>query len=339
MTFDHTLSWEVARVGGMVAYVLATASVVLGLLLSLGVRSTRWPRFITNELHRFLSVLTLVFVAVHTVAVLVDPFTGFTPAEVLVPFVAQYRPLWIAMGIVSGYLAIAVWASEYVRGRIGYAWWRRFHYASFGVFVLGALHGVGTGSDTREWWALAIYGLTIGAVVLLIGWRLLRALAPGWRDAAIGALAVLHAAAAVFILVGPAQAGWNVIANNGNGDGASAAWVAAQATASAAATVATAPAGFSAELAAAQPGEESVTWSFSTGGQAGRVRLRIDDGSASVSVTLANGWSCQGAVSQASGNSLVATCNDSGGHTVAVRLADLRRVDGGIAGELDVSAA
>jgi hypothetical protein len=115
--------------------------------------------------------------------------------------------------------------------------------------------------------------------------------------------------------------------------------LAAQATASAAATVATAPAGFTAELAAAQPGEESVTWSFSAGGQAGRVRLRIDDGSASVSVTLANGWSCQGAVSQASGNSLVATCNDSGGHTVAVRLADLRRVDGGIAGELDVTAA
>jgi hypothetical protein len=123
LTAAHTLTWEVARVGGMVAYVLATASVVLGLLLSLGVRSQRWPRFITNELHRFLSVLTLTFVVIHTAAVFIDPFTAFTPAEVLVPFVAHYRPLWIALGIVSGYLAVAVWASEYVRSRIGYAWW------------------------------------------------------------------------------------------------------------------------------------------------------------------------------------------------------------------------
>jgi DMSO/TMAO reductase YedYZ heme-binding membrane subunit len=274
MNFDHTLSWEVARAGGMLAYVLATASVVLGLLLSLGVRSQRWPRFITNELHRFLSVLTLIFVVIHTIAVLVDPFTAFTPAEVLVPFASHYRPLWIALGIVAGYLALAVWASEYVRGRIGYAWWRRFHYLAFAVFVLGALHGVGTGSDTREWWGLATYGVTIGAVVILIGWRLLRSLAPGWRDVAVGALALVHAAAAIFILAGPAQAGWNEIANNGNGNGASAAWLAAHASASAVAVASSAPASFSAALPAAQPTEDAVTWTFSVGGQTGRVRCR-----------------------------------------------------------------
>ncbi|HET6819848.1 MAG TPA: ferric reductase-like transmembrane domain-containing protein [Candidatus Limnocylindria bacterium] len=339
MNFDHTLSWEVARAGGMLAYVLATASVVLGLLLSLGVRSQRWPRFITNELHRFLSVLTLIFVVIHTIAVLVDPFTAFTPAEVLVPFASHYRPLWIALGIVAGYLALAVWASEYIRGRIGYAWWRRFHYLAFAVFALGALHGVGTGSDTREWWGLATYGVTIGAVVILIGWRLLRSLAPGWRDVAVGALALVHAAAAIFILAGPAQAGWNEIANNGNGNGASAAWLATQASASAVAVAPSAPASFSAALPAAQPTEDAVTWTFSVGGQAGRVRLRIDDGSASLSVALAGGWSCQGSVSQATGNSLTAICDDSRGKTVAVRLADLRRVAGGIAAELHVVAA
>jgi DMSO/TMAO reductase YedYZ heme-binding membrane subunit len=339
LTATHTLTWEVARVGGMVAYVLATASVVLGLLLSLGVRSSRWPRFITNELHRFLSILTLVFVAIHTLAVLVDPFTAFTPAEVLVPGVAHYRPVWIALGIVSGYLAIAVWASEYVRGRIGYAWWRRFHYLAFAVFALGALHGLGTGSDSREWWGLAIYGVTIGAVVFLIGWRLIRALAPGWRDAAVGALAIVHAAAAIFILVGPAQAGWNDVANNGNGNGAAASWLAAQASTATVAAKTLAPASFTAELPAAFPGEDAVTWTFTVNGQSGRVRLRIDDDAASVSVVLSGGWSCRGPISQASGDSLTASCQASTGRTVAVRLANLRRVAGGIAGVLDVSAA
>ncbi len=339
LTAAHTLTWEVARVGGMVAYVLATASVVLGLLLSLGVRSQRWPRFITNDLHRFLSVLTLIFVAIHTAAVLIDPFTAFTPAEVLVPFAAHYRPLWIALGIVSGYLAIAVWASEYVRGRIGYAWWRRFHYLAFAVFALGALHGVGTGSDTREWWGLATYGVTIGVVVFLIGWRLVRALAPGWRDAAVGALAIVHAAAAIFILVGPAQAGWNEVANNGNGSGASAAWLAAQTSASTAAAASSTPSSFSAELAAAVPREDTLTWTFTVSGQLGRVRLRVDDGSATVSVALSGGWSCRGPVSQADGDTLVASCQASTGTTVGVRLANLRQVAGGITGILDLTRA
>ena len=85
MTLDHTLTWEVARVGGMLAYVLVTASVALGLLLSLKATSENWPRFITNELHRFVTLVALVFTGVHTLAVLVDPFTGFSLTEVFVP--------------------------------------------------------------------------------------------------------------------------------------------------------------------------------------------------------------------------------------------------------------
>ena len=148
MTLDHTLTWEVARVGGMLAYVLVTASVALGLLLSLKATSENWPRFITNELHRFVTLVALVFTGVHTLAVLLDPFTGFSLAEVFLPLTTHYRPLWIAMGIVSAYLLVAVWASEYVRKRVGYAWWRRFHYLAFAVFLLGTLHGLGTGSDS-----------------------------------------------------------------------------------------------------------------------------------------------------------------------------------------------
>ena len=117
MTLDHTLTWEIARVGGMLAYVLVTASVALGLLLSLKATSENWPRFITNELHRFVTLVALVFTGLHTLAVLLDPFTGFSLNEVFLPLTSHYRPLWIAMGIVSAYLLVAVWASEYVRKR------------------------------------------------------------------------------------------------------------------------------------------------------------------------------------------------------------------------------
>ena len=170
---DHTLSWELARVGGMVAYVLITASVVIGMLVSLKLRSPRWPRWVTTELHRFVTLLALVFAVVHGVAVWIDPFTGFTPAEVLVPLASHYRPLWMAAGIVAGYLLLGVWASEYARPRIGYAWWRRLHFLSFGVFVLATLHGVGSGSDTADAWGLLVYGTAGASVLILVIWRLL----------------------------------------------------------------------------------------------------------------------------------------------------------------------
>jgi predicted ferric reductase len=225
---DHTLSWEVARVGGMLALVLSTASVVVGLALSLKLRSSWFPRFITNELHRYVSLLTLVFIAVHGLAVWLDPFTAFTTSEVLVPLVAHYRPLWVAMGVVAGYLMVAVYASEWIRSRIGYAWWRRFHSVSFAVFLLGILHGLGTGSDTASAWGIAVYVPCVGSVAMLLILRLLAQRASDGRDVAIVAIALAIFALAVFTSIGPMRSGWNDVANNGNGSGASATWLASQ---------------------------------------------------------------------------------------------------------------
>ncbi len=224
---DHTLSWEVARTGGMLAYVLVTASVVIGMLISLKLRSPAWPRFLTTDLHRYVTVFALTFTVVHGLAVWVDPFTGFTPAEVLLPAASHYRPLWVGLGIVGGYLLLAVWASEYVRRWIGYAWWRALHYLAFAVFALATLHGIGTGSDTSAPWALAIYFVCTGAVLALLGWRLLSGPVSIPRSLVFVLAGASVAAVAIFTMVGPTQPGWNGTANSGNGQGASAAWLAA----------------------------------------------------------------------------------------------------------------
>ena len=129
-----SLTWDVARSGGMVAYALLTASVAIGLALSLRWRSPRWTRFVTNEVHRFVTLLSLVFVVVHGVAIAIDPFIKMSVPDVLVPFLTSYRPAWVALGIIAAYLALAIYLSERIRGRIGYAWWRRFHVLAFVAF-------------------------------------------------------------------------------------------------------------------------------------------------------------------------------------------------------------
>jgi sulfoxide reductase heme-binding subunit YedZ len=64
-----SLTWVTARAAGFTAFALLSSSVALGLVLSSPVRSERWPRFVTTELHRFATLLSLVFIAVHVLVV------------------------------------------------------------------------------------------------------------------------------------------------------------------------------------------------------------------------------------------------------------------------------
>ena len=213
------LTWEIARAGGFMAYGLLTASVAIGIVVSLKWRSPRWTRFITTELHRFVTLLALVFTALHTLMVAIDPFIRFTPVEVMVPFLSHYRPLWIALGIVGAYLLIAVYLSEWVRPHVGYAWWRRFHYMSFVAFVLALVHGLGTGSDSRTPWAIGVYAASVGLVGALISVRSFPPTGERSHPIAAGVVALVLAAGAFWAWQGPFQPGWNAIANDANGSG------------------------------------------------------------------------------------------------------------------------
>ena len=59
MTSWSAITWDAARAGGFLAYILLTLAVAAGLVLRNRWQSTRWPRFVTNELHGYLSLLAL----------------------------------------------------------------------------------------------------------------------------------------------------------------------------------------------------------------------------------------------------------------------------------------
>ena len=147
MTSWAHLVWYVDRAAGYTALVLLTASILLGLLLSLKVASPRWPRFLTNDVHEHITLMALVFIAIHGVAILIDPFMRFGWGDVLVPFGSAYHPLAMALGIVAGYLALAIWLSSRVRKQIGFRMWRRLHYATFLVYAFAGVHTLLIGND------------------------------------------------------------------------------------------------------------------------------------------------------------------------------------------------
>jgi len=217
-----SLTWDLARAGGFTSLLLLSLSLLVGLLLSLRVASARWPRFLTNELHRFLTLLALVFIVVHVAAVWVDPFTRFGLAEVLVPLRSHYRPLWMALGIVALYLALAVWITTLLRKRIGYALWRRFHGLAFAAWAASLVHGVATGSDTRTTWGAVLYSACLVMVACPFAVRLLRPSGPAGRRHPLVATGTVLALAGglVWATGGPFRPGWNARANDGRGSGA-----------------------------------------------------------------------------------------------------------------------
>ena len=165
-----SVTWDVARAGGLTAYALLTASVLIGLALSLHWQSARWPRLINNALHNYLTLLGAIFLGVHILAVWADPFTHFGLNEIWLPLASHYRPLGMAFGIVGLYIGIAIGISTWLRPRIGYQLWRKLHLLTLALYVFATVHGIVSGTDTRTWWAVGMYGvsvLMVGALVMM----------------------------------------------------------------------------------------------------------------------------------------------------------------------------
>ncbi len=210
MTTWSAVTWDTARAGGFAAYALLTLAVAIGLILRNRLSSERWPRVITYELHGYVSLLALVFLSLHVLAVAVDPFTNFGLAELIVPFVSHYRPLWMGLGLVALYLLLAVWVTTLLRKRIGHQAWRRVHGLAFAVYAAATVHGLGAGSDTRTSWGTAVYVISVLLVVGLSTRRLLVPAGSGGRSRPVLAAATGIAAVAVgaWALAGPYAAGW-----------------------------------------------------------------------------------------------------------------------------------
>ncbi|HET7418415.1 MAG TPA: ferric reductase-like transmembrane domain-containing protein [Solirubrobacterales bacterium] len=172
----HTLStqgwWIVSRSSAMVAFVLVTTSVFLG--LTMAGKPVRDPRFAKalRALHEQTALAALVAIGVHIVAVLADPWLKPGVAGVAVPFVLDLNRFWNGIGVIAAYLAFLLGLSFYLRRHIGARRWRQAHRATIAVYVLGLFHALGAGSDTGSLLFLAFAGLTALPIAILFVYRL-----------------------------------------------------------------------------------------------------------------------------------------------------------------------
>jgi predicted ferric reductase len=168
---SNSVLWYTTRGAGAVTLILLTTVVVLGILSVLRVQSDSWPRFLTTGLHRNLALMTLVFLALHIVTAVVDPYTNLGWAAALIPFSSYYRTFWLGLGVISFELLAAIVATSLVRGLLGQGAWRVVHWLTYAAWPIGVVHGLGTGTDTWSAWMLAITAGCVAAVGVAVAIR------------------------------------------------------------------------------------------------------------------------------------------------------------------------
>jgi len=160
-------TWFVTRASGIIAYVLMWFSMVWGLAVSSKVLNRLMHRAYEFDFHEYLSLLAIGFLVVHVVMLLFDQYSTFSILQVLVPFIAPYRPVWVGIGVIALYLVLLSSVTFYLRNRIGMAAFRVIHLSTFIAYLGATVHGLRSGTDSALPATQVMYAGTFLVVVAL----------------------------------------------------------------------------------------------------------------------------------------------------------------------------
>jgi sulfoxide reductase heme-binding subunit YedZ len=164
--------WYLGRGTGVVSLVLLTVVMVLGIGSRSGRPAFGLPRFAVVALHRTASLLSVVFLTIHVVTLLLDPVAELKLVDVVLPFDAAYRPLWMGLGTLGLDFMVAIVVTSLLRQRIGVRVWRAVHWLAYASWPVAIAHTVGTGTDRATWWLLGLTSACVLAVAGALVWRL-----------------------------------------------------------------------------------------------------------------------------------------------------------------------
>jgi sulfoxide reductase heme-binding subunit YedZ len=186
-----TALWYASRATGVVSLLLLSLVVLLGILVNRQGRLPGLPSFAVTGLHRSLSLMSVLFVAVHVATAVIDPYVSIRLAAVIIPFASAYEPFWLGLGAVALDLVAALILTSLARAYMSRRTWRGIHWLAYAAWPVALVHGIGSSPDLRSG----------GLLLVAIGSALAVAAAGLWRVAA-AARAVPRAERAASMLAG-----------------------------------------------------------------------------------------------------------------------------------------
>jgi sulfoxide reductase heme-binding subunit YedZ len=169
----HQLFWFASRAVGIVALAMLGISVAVGLVMAgKPVRRPGLPARL-KHFHEAATLVTLGLIATHAGLLLFDAYLRPGIAGITLPFALAYRPVFTGLGIIGGWLAAILGLSFYLRKRIGVKTWRFMHRFTIVVYALALVHAVGSGTDGRSPWMVAMLTVLTGPIVFAFTYRVL----------------------------------------------------------------------------------------------------------------------------------------------------------------------
>lgn len=169
---SSTALWYATRASGVTALILLTLTMVLGFVTTTRAKARNWPGFAQQEIHRRISILAVVFLAIHVVTSVVDTFVDISWTAVVVPFTSDYSPFWVGVGAVALDLMIAVFVTSLLRSHMRPGLWRAVHWLAYLSWPIALAHTFGMGTDAREPWLIVLGVACVLAVAGALAWRL-----------------------------------------------------------------------------------------------------------------------------------------------------------------------
>jgi methionine sulfoxide reductase heme-binding subunit len=171
----NTAFWYASRATGIVALLLLTAVLVLGILVNRQGRLPGLPRFAVTDLHRNLSLLSVTFIAVHVLTAVLDTYVHIPLTSAVIPFASGYERFWLGLGAVSLDIMLAMIVTSLLRGRLNRVLWRAVHLLAYASWPVAFAHCIGSSKALQQGWMLV---LAIGCAMIIVAavvWRLAHA--------------------------------------------------------------------------------------------------------------------------------------------------------------------
>ena len=157
--------WLAGRATGITAYLLLTAQIVFGLILSHPVNQSTWK--LSKRLfpwHENLYVFVLAFLAAHIVSLILDPFAGVGIGGAFIPGLSSYRSSPVALGTLALYAMLVTGLTARYTKMLPAGFWLKLHRFAIVALVLAWMHGMLAGADAAT---LQPMYVATGTLVLL----------------------------------------------------------------------------------------------------------------------------------------------------------------------------
>ncbi|MFM7854223.1 MAG: hypothetical protein ACKO96_20440 [Flammeovirgaceae bacterium] len=135
---------ELSGIIAMIALAALAANFLIGIFIWSKKQFVIPYGFSLLQLHKFTGYTAAIGILLHIVLIPLDPKSGFTWSDLLLPAWTQHQPLANTLGSVAFYLIGVVVISSYYKDNTRLKVWRNLHFLSYFAIVPLVLHSVMT---------------------------------------------------------------------------------------------------------------------------------------------------------------------------------------------------